>query len=72
MLKKIMGLFKRTERCPNCGAKLKLTMRWSGEKEGNRYWICSTFPSCKYKRMFAEQGKPLGPWELVGRLFVKR
>lgn len=72
MLEKIRSILSIAERCPKCGAELKLTRRWSGEKAGNRYWVCSTFPRCNYRRMFAEQGKPLGPWELVGRLFVKR
>lgn len=59
-------------KCEKCGSELKLRQRLSGEKEGHRYWVCTNFPSCNYKKMFAQQGKPLGAWEKVGRLFVKR
>lgn len=58
-------------KCEQCGAELVLRKRLSGEREGNRYWVCSRFPECNYRKLYAEQGKKLGPWERVGKLFFR-
>lgn len=69
---KIKEAMNRNKKCELCGSELILRKRLSGKKEGNRYWVCSRFPECNYRKLYAEQGKPVGPWEKIGRLFVKR
>lgn len=58
-------------KCELCNAPLKLRERKSGEKEGHRYWVCSRYPECTYKKLYAEQGKRESTWSKVGRIFVK-
>jgi ssDNA-binding Zn-finger/Zn-ribbon topoisomerase 1 len=57
--------------CKRCGAELVLKKRLSGEKENNRYWVCSKYPECTYRKMYAEEGKAIGPWKILGKMFVK-
>lgn len=44
-------------KCEKCGSKLELKAKHSGEKDGFRYWVCSRWPECNYKKGYAEEGK---------------
>lgn len=57
--------------CERCGAELVLKKRLSGEKENHRYWVCSKYPECTFRKMYAEEGNPPGPWQRFGKLFAK-
>jgi ssDNA-binding Zn-finger/Zn-ribbon topoisomerase 1 len=41
-------------KCEKCGSMLKLRERLSGDKEGHRYWVCSRFPECDFRKLYAE------------------
>ncbi|NJD39139.1 MAG: hypothetical protein FIA89_12590 [Geobacter sp.] len=59
------------EKCPQCGSKVVLRRRLGGDRRGNRYYVCSRFPRCNYRRLYAEEGKPLSPWVRIGRMFFR-
>ena len=59
------------EKCNICGSKMKLKVLMSGEKKGHRYFICESWPSCKGKKLYAEQGKALEPWRKVGKTYTR-
>lgn len=50
-------------KCEICGGKMIVRTRMSGEKAGNRYYVCSNWPICKGQKSYAEQGKE-HQWEL--------
>jgi ssDNA-binding Zn-finger/Zn-ribbon topoisomerase 1 len=60
-------------KCEICGSDLKLRTKLSGSKQGLRYWVCSEFPACSFKKGYAEQGDG-SPWKwfLDGGKFIYR
>jgi len=56
-------------KCEVCGSELILKNRLSGKKEGLRYWVCSEYPTCRFQKGYAEQGRA-GIWQKIGRMFV--
>ncbi|MBT1071627.1 hypothetical protein KJB30_07520 [Geobacter chapellei] len=45
--------------------------RLSGSKTGQRYYVCQNWPKCRNQKGYAEQGKELGKWGLVGRVLSR-
>jgi ssDNA-binding Zn-finger/Zn-ribbon topoisomerase 1 len=36
---------------------MKLRTKYSGEKEGYRFWVCTRYPECRGQKSIAEEGK---------------
>lgn len=43
----------REQRCPHCGQPLVVRTVKRGERAGHKFWGCSSFPSCRYRRQIA-------------------
>src|SRR5690606_28337642 len=43
----------REQRCPRCGEPLVVRTASRGERAGQRFWGCSSYPKCKYTRQIA-------------------
>jgi len=41
------------QRCPRCGEPLVVRTASRGERAGQRFWGCSSYPKCKYTRQIA-------------------
>jgi ssDNA-binding Zn-finger/Zn-ribbon topoisomerase 1 len=56
------------ETCQLCGSPLQIKTRLTGDKSGLRYLVCSKYPSCTFRKSYAEQGKEY-KWTLENGFF---
>ena len=48
------GTSSSTSICPDCGSELVVRTAKRGKSAGSRFWGCSSFPRCRYKKPIAD------------------